>query len=276
MGRRPPRPDALKRTLDRLYAGFDFAGRVLHDPISAPMDYPAPLDREAAAFIAAALAYGRVGLFMPVTRAILAPMGASPAAFLAAFDLGRDARRFRGVKYRFQQEGDLVDMLAVLGRAYKTHGSLEALFMAHYDAGHEDIGPALGGFMGALQRLHRGAPSRGLRHCFPSPATGGAAKRACLFLRWMVRRADIDFGLWRAVEPGKLVIPLDTHILRVGQCLGLTARKAAGWATAREITASLRALDPEDPLRYDFALCHQGISGVCASSKCAGCEIKTG
>jgi uncharacterized protein (TIGR02757 family) len=94
-----------------------------------------------------------------------------------------------------------------------------------------------------------------------------------LYLRWMIRDRDIDFGLWQGIPKDKLIIPLDTHIARIGKCLGLTERSSADWKMAAEITASLKRLDSSDPLKYDFALCHQGIAGVCSAKKCEGCSL---
>ncbi|HZN92334.1 MAG TPA: DUF2400 family protein [Myxococcales bacterium] len=107
---------------------------------------------------------------------------------------------------------------------------------------------------------------------------GGAAKRLNLYLRWMVRGPDeVDFGIWTRVSPARLVIPLDTHIHRMARHLGLTRRKTAGWKTAEEITAALRRIDPADPVKYDFALCHFGMSGACplkpARAVCEGCAL---
>ncbi|MCA2978763.1 MAG: DUF2400 family protein, partial [Myxococcaceae bacterium] len=88
----------------------------------------------------------------------------------------------------------------------------------------------------------------------------------------------IDFGLWSRVSAAELVIPLDTHVARLGAWLGLTARRTQGWAMAEEITASLRRLDADDPVRYDFALCHYGMSGACPPrpepSNCARCPLR--
>ena len=89
-----------------------------------------------------------------------------------------------------------------------------------------------------------------------------------LFLRWMVRDRDIDFGLWKGIPGNLLVIPLDTHIARISRCLGLTGRRSRDWKMAVEITENLKRLDPEDPLKYDFALCHQGITGLCREGAC--------
>jgi uncharacterized protein (TIGR02757 family) len=106
-----------------------------------------------------------------------------------------------------------------------------------------------------------------------SPDKGSACKRMNLYLRWMVRDRDIDFGIWKGIPKDRLIIPLDTHIARIGKCLGLTVRSTADWKMAQEITRSLKRLDPVDPLKYDFALCHQGIAGVCSTQKCADCRL---
>jgi uncharacterized protein (TIGR02757 family) len=94
-----------------------------------------------------------------------------------------------------------------------------------------------------------------------------------LFLRWMIRDKDIDFGIWKGIPKNKLIIPLDTHIARISRCLGLTKRASQDWKMAEEITGALKTLDPEDPLKYDFALCHQGISGVCSARHCDDCGL---
>jgi uncharacterized protein (TIGR02757 family) len=98
---------------------------------------------------------------------------------------------------------------------------------------------------------------------FSRPSSGGACKRLNLFLRWMVRRDGVDPGGWKTPLPGQLVIPLDTHTIRTGQCLRLTKRASPGWKMAADITATLRTLDPADPVRYDFSLCHLSMMGAC-------------
>ncbi len=126
--------------------------------------------------------------------------------------------------------------------------------------------------------LLRGRGTRGLRHLLPDPAGPGASKRWNLYLRWMVRGPDaVDLGLWHEVPASALVVPLDTHVHRVARALGLTARPDASWRTAEEITAALALLDPQDPVRYDFALCHLGMSGACPArrerARCEACVL---
>jgi hypothetical protein len=117
----------------------------------------------------------------------------------------------------------------------------------------------------------------GFLQFLPSPRGSSPCKRINMFLRWMVRDADVDFGLWRGVLKDDLIIPLDVHIQRIARCLGFTNRKSNDWKAAQEITASLRRLDAKDPLKYDFALAHHGISGRCRAirdaAECAGCAF---
>lgn len=272
----------LKRVLNRFYREYDFRERLLHDPIEIPHRYQDPADIEIAGFVAASLAYGKVGLFKPVAEKILSLMGRSPHDFLLHFSVARHARLFHGIRYRFNRSEDIVCMLAMVQRILRTRGSLEKLFTAHF-RGEEDIGAALSGAveeilsMNASKICGEDAKSGGLMQFFPSPARGSTCKRHNLFLRWMVRDRDIDFGIWKGIPKDRLVIPLDTHIMKISRCLGLTTRASAGWKTAVEITRSLRRFDPEDPLKYDFALCHQGISGLCrgeSGATCADCVLR--
>ncbi len=121
---------------------------------------------------------------------------------------------------------------------------------------------------------------RGLRYLLPSPDGGSACKRWNLFLRWMVRppREGVDLGIWTTWSPAGLVMPLDVHVHRVSRFLGLTTRNDTSWRTAEAITDALRRLDPEDPVRFDFALAHLGISGDCRGHHdpevCASCPLE--
>jgi uncharacterized protein (TIGR02757 family) len=113
-------------------------------------------------------------------------------------------------------------------------------------------------------------PRPGVAYFFSRPSCGGACKRLNLFLRWMVRHDSVDFGIWKNVPASKLVVPLDTHVIRVGQCLRLTRYSSPGWRMAADITASLRELDPDDPVKYDFSLCHLGMADQCGFNRAQG------
>jgi uncharacterized protein (TIGR02757 family) len=117
-----------------------------------------------------------------------------------------------------------------------------------------------------------------MKFLFPSPERGGACKRLNLFLRWVARPADgIDLGLWSSVSPARLLVPLDVHVAFHARVLGLSRRRQADWRMVEEVTAALRAIDPADPVRYDFSLCHLGIHGDCRKARdpmiCPRCPI---
>ncbi|HET6516186.1 MAG TPA: TIGR02757 family protein [Thermodesulfovibrionales bacterium] len=271
------RRQQLKKVLDRFYDDYDFTGRIAHDPIEFPHHYDDVGDIEISAFIATCLAYGRVDLFKAVVKKILSVMGKSPRSFLTDFDVKKQGRLFP-FKYRFNEDRDIVCLLFIIHGLLLKYSSLERAFMGHYLPEHGNTGRAITGFVEEILSVDttkaygRNVRPAGLLQFFPSPANGSACKRMNLFLRWMIRDRDIDFGIWKGISKNHLVIPLDTHIARIGRCLGLTKRRSADWKAAVEITETLKLLDPVDPLRYDFALCHQGISGLCRPDNRAGCK----
>jgi uncharacterized protein (TIGR02757 family) len=282
------RAAALRPLLDRLDASLDRAARIAADPVELPRGYAAAEDQEIAALVAAALAYGRADVFKPVVARVLAAMAPSPAAFVRAFARSPDPRAFDGAVYRFNRPADLAALAAAAGHVALAHGTLGDRFGALFrEAGGapDALRPALARFAAELRdatpvaRLLRGRGRRGLLHLLPDAAGPGASKRWNLFLRWMVRGPDaVDLGAWRGkVPPAALLVPLDTHVHRVARCLGLTRRRDASWRTAAEITAALRRVDPDDPVRFDFALCHLGMSGGCPArrdaARCAVCPL---
>ncbi|MBI5663517.1 MAG: TIGR02757 family protein [Nitrospirae bacterium] len=274
---------SLKRTLDKFYRDFDFNERLKHDPIEFPHRYSDPGDIEIAGFIACCFAYGKVGLFKPVIEKILEPGGKHPAEFIKNFSLKRDRKYFSGIRYRFNQESDVLCLIYLLSQTLNEWGSLRNMFYKYYSHEHDDTGPALIGFINNILSIDtlsvygKNIKLSGLMQLFPSPEKGSACKRLNLFLRWMVRTKDIDLGIWDNIRPSKLIIPLDTHIARISRCLGLTKRTSSDWKTAKEITEALKKFDTRDPLKYDFALCHHGISGLCRGEKfkdvCSACSF---
>ncbi len=265
----------LKEPLDRLYAEFDHSGEVT-DPVELVRPFGDPADREIAAFCAASLAFGRVASIMASISALLRVMGPSPAAFVRQFDPDRDGAPLLGLVHRWTRGRDFVALLWILRRMIDEAGSIERFFAAGDDPSAPDILPGLDRFCERargidLRPAYGEVPARpGVYHFFPVPSSGSACKRLNLFLRWMVRRDRIDPGGWTRVSPSRLVIPLDVHVIRVGRCLGLTGLSSPGWRMAAEITASLRVLDPQDPVRYDFALCHLGMRKECGFNQPAG------
>ena len=286
-GRRVAR---LAPILDRFQRGFDASARLSADPVEFPRRYPDPDDAEVAGLVAACLAYGRADVFKAKVEQVLAAGGPSPAAFAARLARDPDAATLAGFRYRFNTGEDLAAMLAAAGWVRAHSGSLGARFarlLVEAGPGEAPVRAALTRFAAELRTappalaILRERGGKGLRHLCPDPEAGGAAKRWNLYLRWMVRGPDgVDLGIWRHVPPAVLVVPLDTHVARVARRLGLTRRKDLSWRTAEEVTAALRMADPEDPVRFDFALCHLGMSGHCpprrVPERCAICRLVEG
>ena len=262
----------LKAPLERLYATFNHVESAV-DPVQVVRRYTTPADREVVAFCASALAFGRVASVLSTTESLLAVLGDSPAAFVRDFDPTRDTDRLRPLVHRWIRGVDLIALLWILRRMIAEVGSIERFFLDGHAASASDVGPALNRFgaralaidLDAIYGARDGR--RWVTYFFPRPDAGSACKRLNLFLRWMVRRDAVDLGVWSGLSPSKLVVPLDTHVIRVGRCLGLTRYRSPGWGMASEITESLRRLDPEDPVRFDFSICHLGMMDACGFNR---------
>lgn len=258
----------LKRALDRLYREYNRADAST-DPVEIVRRYPDPADREVVGFCAAALAFGRVASVMQSIEALLDVLGPSPRAFIRRLDPGRDGPLFAPLVHRWTRGPDLMALIWVLRQMLESAGSVERFFLDGDRPSTPDVGQALESFSTRARAIDVGpaygtALARpGVAYFFPRPSAGSACKRLNLFLRWMVRRDEVDLGVWSMVSPSRLIVPLDTHVIRVGQCLRLTQYRSPGWRMALEITESLRALDPTDPVKYDFSLCHLGMTNTC-------------
>ena len=257
-----PKIAHAKPVLERLYRQYDRVESAT-DPVHLVRRYSAPEDREVAGFCAAALAFGRVASVLASINAVFDVMGPSPSAFIRRFDPKRHGHALKPLGHRWTRGEDLVVLFQILRRMNETAGSIERFFLRGYRAEADDIGPALDSFCARALDLGGAERTTGVRFFFPRPAGGSACKRLNLYLRWMVRRDRIDFGVWQQVATSKLVVPLDTHVSRVGRCLQLTRYRSPGWPMAREITGALRQLDPNDPVKYDFSLCRLGMQNVC-------------
>ena len=262
----------LKAPLERLYAAFNHTESAV-DPVHVVRRFTTPADREVVAFCASALAFGRVASVLSTVESVLAVLGDSPAAFVRHFDPARDGDRLRPLVHRWIRGVDVIALLWILRRMIAEAGSIEGFFLAGHLASASDVGPALNRFAARARATDLDAvygdrnTRRGVTYFFPRPDAGSACKRLNLFLRWMVRRDAVDLGVWSGLPPSKLVVPLDTHVIRVGRCLGLTRYRSPGWGMASEITESLRHLDPEDPVRFDFSICHLGMMDACGFNR---------
>ncbi|MFH0798600.1 MAG: TIGR02757 family protein [Pseudomonadota bacterium] len=241
-----------KEALEELYQTCNRRELVHPDPLEFLYDYGDLHDREIAALVASSLAYGRVRQILKSVSAVLSRMSPSPCGFVKESTEKEIGRAFAGFKHRFTTGGELSRMLVGAKAAIAKHGSLHGCFAAGFKKDDPTVLPALSRFAAELS----GGRKMSL---LPLPGLGSACKRLNLFLRWMVRRDEVDPGGWAGVPASKLIVPLDTHMHRIGRAMGLTRRKAADMRTALEITAAFASVSPDDPVRYDFALTRLGI-----------------
>ena len=265
----------LARSLDALYGDFNREDSA-SDPVHKVRPFPDPADREIAGFCAAALAFGRVASVLNSIDTLFAIMGARPAHYVRAFDPGQPHPELRAMVHRWTRGVDLAALLWILRQMLERSGSIEAFFAAGDAPGAEDVSAALDSFSKRalaldIRRAYGRVPKRpGVCFFFPRPSAGSACKRLNLFLRWMVRRDEVDLGVWTRVPPSRLIVPLDTHVIRLGRCLRLTRYVSPGWKMAADITAALRRLDAVDPVRFDFSLCHIGMMNACGFGRRQG------
>jgi uncharacterized protein (TIGR02757 family) len=251
----------LHARLDALYEQYDH--RFLDpDPLEPVRTQRSKADREIVGLVASGLAFGNVVSIKRSVAAVVEALGPRPARTVDTVEAGELARRLHGLRHRWLDGRDVACLLTFAGQMRASHGSIEAFFAEGLSDDDPDVGPALASFSaralaldhGGVYRGGRLPPRAGVRYFFPSPEGGSACKRLNLFLRWMVRSGGVDLGLWRRPAPRQLVLPLDAHTHALARRLRLTRYRSPGWAMARDITRRLRRFDPEDPVKYDFAL----------------------
>ena len=278
-----PGPRALAPALERLYHDYNSEDSAA-DPVHRVRPFARADDREVAALCAAALAFGRVASVLNSIDTLFRIMGPCPAQYVRGFDPEAPHAELRDMVHRWTRGVDLVALLWILRQIIERSGSIEGFFADGLSGADQDVGPALEAFSTRALALDirraygRRVPRRpGVCYFFPKPSTGSACKRLNLFLRWMVRRDAVDLGVWTRVPASKLIVPLDTHVIRLGRCLGLTRYTSPGWKMAADITATLRQLNAADPVRFDFSLCHVGMMNACGFGKKQGdtqCPLK--
>jgi uncharacterized protein (TIGR02757 family) len=220
-------------------------------------DYDTPGDREVAAFVASALAYGRVAQIMVSVGQVLRVMGPEPGTYLRRTSWNDMRKTLGGFRHRFATGEQVAAMLAGVAKMLERYGTLQTAFLNGYRPQDETVLPALAHLVKSVLEAAPAPPG----HLLPDPARGSACKRLNLFLRWMVRQDAVDPGGWREVSPSQLIVPLDTHMHRLGLKWRFTRRRQGSMKTALEITDGFRAARPRDPVRYDFVLTRLGVWG---------------
>lgn len=259
----------LKQKLEQHYKAFD-KSQLMPDPLQFPHLFKNEKDIEVMAFIASVFAYGNVKQIINSLNRFLEISNNQPFKFIRGF-VPRKSASSKFI-HRFYSSKDILQLFMLLHFAYNEFGSLKKLFLSGYNPKDENLKYAITNFnQYFLEKAQEefktlssrasfdSALTRGIVFMFPLPEKGSACKRMNLFLRWMVRKDELDFGLWKEIPTSKLVIPVDTHITRICRQLKLTRRKNVSWKMAEEITTNLKKFNPDDPVKYDFAICHIGM-----------------
>jgi uncharacterized protein (TIGR02757 family) len=277
---REARLDALGAALDAVRGRTDVEARFRSDPVEFVHRYPGLHDKELVALAASSLAFGNVKAMRAKIHEALERIG--PDVARAADDPEGLHARLAGWKHRVYRDRDLARLLIGARRVQRAHGTLGGALVRELDR-TGSLRDALSAWTSAIRSeggLDVAEPGRrGGAHILADPAKGSAVKRLMLLLRWMARPADgVDLGLW-PIPTSRLLMPVDTHIHKLGRNLALTERKDVSWTTAEEITAALRRFDADDPVKYDFPLCHLGMLQRCPSrrdeARCEGCGVKS-
>lgn len=270
----------IKDVLETLYIKYNHRDLIKPDPLQFVYKYSHPEDMEIIGLLSAVLAYGRVEQIQKSITTLLNLIGKSPYKFTLDFNQTH-RKKLQLFKHRFTTGNDISDLLTVLRVILIKHGNIKNFFLSGYSKSDENIIPALTYFCDSLLNIHtqRGKKesSRGLKYLLVSPSNGSACKRLNLFLRWMVRKDDVDTGLWKSIDASKLIVPIDVHMGRLCRILGFHDNKTISLKTAIRITEIFSKIEPDDPVKYDFALSRIGIVENCNGKfgpSCNFCQLQ--
>lgn len=244
----------MKEYLDKLVKKYETKEFIKDDPVRFAHRYKNKNDIEIASFIAALFAFGRREAFINKLDNLFDFMQNEPYNFILNFKGYNEA--LKDFVYRFVKSEDLFSLLNALNKLYANDNlSLEELFANGYKKS-DMLNYVTKYFYSTLNN----APTQGFCHLFARPEKGGAMKRMNMFLRWMIRKSEVDIGLWNFMKKNELLIPLDVHVGNVSRSLGLLKRNANDFKSVIELTQKLKEFDPNDPVKYDFALFGAGVN----------------
>lgn len=248
----------LKRLLDekaRLYNQPSFIDR---DPISIPHSFSKKQDIEISGLFAAVLAWGNRTSIINNCKRLMMWMNEAPHDFILHHK-DTDLKKMLGFAHRTFNTTDLLYFIAFLQYHYQQHDTLEDAFVPEKKYADETVERALIYFHEYFFSIEH--PERTRKH-IATPARKSACKRLNMYLRWMVRKdkQGVDLGIWKKIQAKQLICPLDVHVARVSQRLGLLPNEKSNWENALQLTSHLRQLNPNDPAIYDYALFGLGIT----------------
>lgn len=245
----------LKEFLDEKVHLYNQSNFIDSDPIQIPHRYTLKEDQEIAGFLAANFAWGNRKMIIDKTTDFLDRMGNSPYDFAMNYS-ENEFEKIESFKHRTFNSIDAHFFLSSLKNIYKKHGGMEKAFL--FSEKDEDTFHAIEHFRTLFFEIPH--EKRSEKH-LSSPAKGSASKRLNMMLRWFVRndKQGVDLGIWENAKTSQLVCPLDVHSGNIARKLGLLNRKQNDWKSAKELNEQLKKFDPNDPVKYDFALFGLGV-----------------
>ncbi|RKO72919.1 TIGR02757 family protein [Sphingobacterium puteale] len=249
----------LKDFLDKKVDEYNQPNFIPNDPISIPHQFSSKNDIEIMGFLAAIMAWGQRKTIINKCNELIERMDGAPYDFMMNHR-DQDLKSLLGFKHRTFNDTDILYFVAFFKHHYHHFNSLEDAFLVGQEMRSEvNLEQALNAFKTYFFSLPD-YPQRTRKH-ISSPAQKSTVKRINMFLRWMVRKDNngVDFGIWNRLSPKDLICPCDVHVERVARKFGLITLEKVNWKTAQELTANLRLLDPNDPVKYDFALFGLGV-----------------
>ncbi len=252
-----------KKDLDSLVMRFETSGFIKDDPIQFLHKFKSKQDIELAGFISSLFAYGNRKMFIKKLEDLFSRTDNDIANYIK----NGNFKNLKGIEYRFAKDYDIIPIFNILHSLYTESKGLEELFKYAYkklqESDENERGESYDHFLQTVvDYFYAKAPKearQGFYHMIPNPKNGGAMKRMNMFLRWMVRKSEVDIGIWKFMKPENLYIPLDVHVARISRQMGLLERKSNDYKAVVELTNSLRRYSPDDPIKYDFAMFAFGV-----------------
>ncbi len=237
--------------LDELAEKYETEDFIKDDPVRFGHRFKDKKDIEIASFMASLVAYGRRDIFTKKLDKLFEIADNKPLEFILNFE----PEILGDFNYRFGKPKDFAEIFTILKELYTKDGGLEELFKYGYKTSENLFIPVCDYFYSRVKDA-----GQGFYFMIPNPRNGGAMKRMCMFLRWMVRKGPVDFGIWDFMPQSELLIPLDVHVARISREMGLLKRTTNDFKAVLELTENLKKLDPNDPVKYDFAMFGYGVN----------------
>lgn len=244
-----------KTELDKLVEKYENKTFIESDPIQIPHRYKDKEDIEIVAFISALFAYGSRKVFIPKLDELFSKMRKKPLEYIKNGEFSN----LINFNYRFAKENDVIEILKILSKLYNSNETLQTLFRYGYEQ-KSNIKGMLQVVTDYFYLNSTDNVGEGFYFMLANPKNNGAMKRLNMFLRWLVRKPPVDFGLWDFIPTSELLIPLDTHVAKISREMNLLTRKSNNFKAVLELTDKLKQFDANDPTKYDFAIYAKGIN----------------